>query len=592
MDRVDEASHDTDTAMPLPSSARRPTPLRRPSPRPAWTVSALLALGTVLISCGGTDDDERAAPLAWQGCGDIAAAPFECATARVPLDAARPRATQIELQVIRHPATDSARRLGSIFFNPGGPGGWGSADLPGWLDKFPAALRERYDLVSWDPRGIGRSTAVRCFDSKADEAAFKATMVPGFPVGDAQVAKQSRLQAEFNQRCADRAGTLLEHVSTADTARDLERLRQALGEGKLNYLGVSYGTLLGATYANLFPEQVGRLVLDGNMDPVAYFVDDPLAGTSIRIDNDLATADTLAKFLELCGSAGTPGCPFAAADVDATREKYETLAMRLAARPATLDAYPGVRFTEPVLLNLTAAWLFVVENAGGFPGWAALAELLQALWDASETADGTAAAAVARHAPGMTAGTATGTTPRSALPARPLEVRQAASEVYDSDGAASAVQCGESPNPRDLALFPKVQAFAQARAGRIGAASAWFDSACASWPARAAAPYTGPWNAPTPPILVIGNRYDPSTAYSSSLRMSSLLANARMMTVEGYGHTVLLNPSECASRVQVAYFVDGTLPDEGTVCPQDFVPFATPSAPAAGHARLAARVDR
>lgn len=537
-------------------------PLRQALRRRRPAALALAASVGLLAGCGGDGGDGDApAPLAWGACGDFAAVPFECAIASVPLDTVRPGADRIVLQVIRRPASDPAQRIGALFFNPGGPGGKGTDDLPAWIDAFPPALLQRFDIVSWDPRGIGRSTAVRCFGSLQEEQAFKARMPVGFPVGDEQVQQQAGLQASFNQRCAQRAGALLEHVSTADSARDMDHLRRALGEARMNYLGVSYGTLLGATYANLFPDRVRAMVLDGNMDPVAYFEDEPLAGTTLRIHNDLATAETLQQFAARCAAAGSARCGFAAPDAAATAAKFESLAARLAARPVAVDAFPGVSFTEPALLSVTAAWLFVVREAAGFPGWSALAGLLQDLWVAS---GGDAAAPASRNVQ-----------PASSRPttARPSAQAAADDSAYDSDGGAWAVQCGESPNPRDPLAYPAVAAFAVSRAGRIGAAGAWGDAPCATWPARAAASYAGPWNRATAPILVIGNRYDPSTAYSSSVRMASLLANARLLTVEGFGHTVLLNPSRCASDAQAAYFIDGTLPPEGTSCVQDTQPF-------------------
>lgn len=530
----------------------RPFPFERRARR-----GLLLVLAALIPLASCSDDDAGApAPLAWADCAaDAAPAPFLCATLAAPLDHRRPGAQEVQLAVVKHPASDPARRLGAIFFNPGGPGGKGTDDLPAWIDKFPAALRERFDLISWDPRGIGRSTAVRCFDSAADEEAFKARMAIGFPVGDAAVDEQARLQAEFNQGCAARAGDLLAHVSTADTARDLEWLRRAAGEPSLNYIGVSYGTLLGATYANLFPQQVRAMVLDGNVDPPNYFADVPLQGTSVRIRNDIGTAETLAEFLRLCAAAGTPRCAFARGDAASTIAKLEELASRLAARPVVLPSNPGVQITEPAMLSIVGGWLFTVEPIDNFPGWSRLAVVLQALWEASE---------VALAAPAAPAN-----------PATPQAASQAAAVAdYDSDGAGNAVQCSESPNPRDGRLFVQVAAFAAARAGRVGQVVAWFDAPCASWPGRAAAVHAGPWNQPTAPILVIGNTFDPATAYVSSQAMAGLLANARLLTVDGYGHTVLLNSSRCASDLQAAYFIDGSLPAEGTRCRQDRQPFA------------------
>ena len=206
----------------------------------------------------------------WQPCPDPGQRGFDCATAQVPLDYSDPQSATIELAVIRHLATDPANRLGTLFFNPGGPAGPGTVQLPQWLHFFPATLQARFDLISWDPRGVGASTAVRCFATREDEQKFFAGLPDGFPVGRTQQRDWISLYARFGLRCAERNGDLLAHVSTADTAKDLDLLRQAVGDPQLDFLGISYGTILGATYANLFPNKVRTMVLDGNVDPVAW----------------------------------------------------------------------------------------------------------------------------------------------------------------------------------------------------------------------------------------------------------------------------------------------------------------------------------
>ncbi|MDE1178991.1 alpha/beta hydrolase [Paraburkholderia sp.] len=532
--------------------------LSRILPTFAATFAATLiaACTTPTDHTGQTDHTNHPSRLVWAACPSVAPAPFECATATVPLDYAKPDGRTIQLAVIRRPASNPARRLGAIFFNPGGPGGKGTDDMPSWIGLFPAALLERFDLVSWDPRGVGRSTAVRCFDSDADETAFKKTMADGYPVGAAQVQSQARLQTQFNEACERRAGALLAHVSTADTARDLDALRRASGESQMNYLGISYGTLIGATYANLFPGKLRAMVLDGNVEPTGYFADATLQGTSERIDNDLGTSQTLAQFFRACASAGRAKCAFAdpGADAAALTAKFDTLTQRLTAHPARLPDVQDAPFTAPVMLNLVSGWIFTVQQVDKFPGWSALADVLENLWDASDPAGSGSPVAHTKS------------------PA-PSTANASADPQYDSDGAGSAIQCGESPNPRDLTLFPQVAAWSVARAGPIAAPVAWSDAPCASWSVKAAAPYTGPWNASTTPILVIGNRYDPSTAYASSQKMAALLHDARLLTVDGFGHTALLNASRCAADAESAYFIDGTLPPAGTVCKQDRAPF-------------------
>src|ERR1700722_1018551 len=207
--------------------------------------------------------------LHWRSCyGGV-----QCATARVPLSYRDPRGAAISIAVVRHLATDPARRVGTLFFNAGGP----AAQIGGFVTGFgqlPAAFTTRYNIITFDPRGFRYSTAWRCFTTIAAESKFLGGVffggLPVFPVGARQEAAWIRTWARFDARCAQRNGSLLDHDTTADVARDMNLLREAVGAPALNYMGVSYGTGLGATYANLFPGATGRMILDSNLNPVAW----------------------------------------------------------------------------------------------------------------------------------------------------------------------------------------------------------------------------------------------------------------------------------------------------------------------------------
>jgi pimeloyl-ACP methyl ester carboxylesterase len=490
---------------------------------------------------------------------------------RVPLDYGDPRGPTIELAVIRHRASDPTKRIGALFFNPGGPGGRGTEDLPAWFGLFPAQVRERFDIVSWDPRGVGASTAVQCFDSQEAENSFFAGIPFGFfPVGDAQQRAWIPAYDRFGQRCERRNGDLLAHVSTADSARDMDLLRRAVGAKKMNYLGISYGSFLGATYANLFPDKVREVVLDGNMDPVAYTKggeQGTLLSTSQRLETDKAAAETLNAFLTLCGRASTDRCVFSAGSAAATQAKWDTLLHRLRRQPVTLD---GETFTYAVLASSINAWLATTEPVGDFPGWTAAAGVLQDLWLLSSTGDAMAPADPADSATLTAAGS------------RPPDGRSSGggAQRYEGPEQQYAVECGESPNPTDPRIFVALDLLTYARAGDIGRWWVWTDEACASWPARAAHRYAGPWDRHTAhPILVVNNTVDPETPYEDAVAMSRYLAHGRLLTVDGYGHSVLLNPSPCAKRYESNYFVEGTLPQPGTVCQQKEQPFSGSPAP-------------
>lgn len=469
--------------------------------------------------------------LSWKACAGLEQKGFLCAIARgVPLDYRHPRGRTIYLAVIRHRATDPAHRIGTLFFNPGGPGGAGTALLPSVISVFSAAVQARFDIVSWDPRGVGQSTRVDCFASAKAESDFLGGMVIGssFPVGRAEMSAWIGRYRAFDRRCERRGGGLLRHVSTADTARDLDLLRRAVGDRQLNYYGVSYGTFLGATYANLFPRRVRVMVLDGNLDPSAYVRPEIRANggrfltTDLREHADLGAANTLNAFLDLCGSADTTNCAFSAGSSAATRGKFAALLRRLRSRPRSADmTYAQVVSTTGNALYSTSAW-------------PSLANTLQDLW---------------------TTGTA-----------KPLM------STAHAFGQIFAIRCSESPNPRSAA-FRSLDAFAHGRSGPLGPWWSWQSLACGSWPVTAADRYAGPWNRRTAnPVLVMNTTHDPSSPYQSAVAMARQLARARLLTVDGYGHGVG-GSSACASRYATRYLIDKVLPPVRTRCTQDQVPF-------------------
>src|SRR5262245_11124213 len=528
-------------------------------------VAAALVIVTIAATrppAGAVDgrrDSARTPAINWTPC----ASGFECGTMLVPLDYDEPDGPRIQLALIRSHASDPASRIGSIVFNPGGPGGVGTEELPRLFSFFPVGLRDRFDLVSFDPRGIGNSTAVQCFDTQAEEEALFAEAPSGFPVGKQEEHQWIRTYRTFSKACGKRNGDLLQHISTADVARDMDQIRAALDEPKLRYIGLSYGTLLGATYANLFPQRAAALVLDGNVDPVAWFNGGnpkPLLGLSLRLRSDLGSADVLQQFLARCGALPTQQCAFSAGTPDATRAKFDELARRLRAHPIVLDTLPSVQFTYALMVKLTVDFLTTVApvppgDKPEFPGWTALANLLGELWQSSGSS-------------GIASSSVLG-------PSAERNAVHTTAERYSGDNQGLAVACSEAPNPRRTSLYPLLAAFSFARAGDVGPFGVWSsDELCATWPAQADDAYRGPWNRPTAgTVLVIGNLHDPQTPYVAAQNMARLLARARLLTVNGYGHTAMLNPSDCANEAVTRYFVDGSLPPEGTVCSQTVQPF-------------------
>ena len=529
---------------------------RRPDDRAAaarflWfaaTVSAGL-LAAVLTSPAAAAAARPAPPpvpdLHWRSCDSG----FWCATARVPLDYRHPHGPKISIAVIRHPATSPARRIGSLFVNGGGPNAQ-TEDFPADYGTLPAVVRARFDVVTFDPRGFGRSTAVRCFPAVTAEEQVLGRL-PAFPVGAKQESAWDQTFARFDALCALRRHGLLEHDTTADVARDMNLLRRAVGDPVLNYLGQSYGTGLGATYANLFPARAGHMVLDSSLDPVAWTSRDGILPVNLRLHSDQASAATMRAFLRLCGRASTTRCAFSAGTPAATRAKFAILLSRLRRHPVAIGTPPQTFTFADTVVSLPLAKV---------SQWPDGASLLQQLW----------AASAARRHPHAPAGP--GMRAQASSPAgRPA----GSPAAYTGLEQQLAVICSDSPNPRDPREYAAAARLASARSGAFGPASTWLAEPCAQWPAAAGQDrYVGPWDRPTAsPILLLGNTGDPVLPYRDSVAMSRNLARARLLTIRGYGHTEAGNPSTCATRYEVRYILTGALPPAGAVCRQDATPF-------------------
>jgi pimeloyl-ACP methyl ester carboxylesterase len=521
---------------------------RRSICRVGQTLSALVLAGAAIGLPGTTARAAAAGPppvpvLSWTDCGGG----FQCATAQVPLDYERPRGRAISIALIRLPASDPAHRIGSLLVNPGGPGGSGVAVVRAASKGFPAELQARFDIVGFDPRGVGLSTAVRCFASVADQQAFFAGLPP-FPVARAEQVSYIRAAADFDRRCQQRNADLLPHMSTANAARDMDLLRQALGESRLTYLGLSYGTFLGTTYANLFPNRVRALVLDGAIEPVEWTTGRGDEGDTVpvflRLKSDVGASQTLGKFLDLCADAGPSGCPFAVGtDRQATSARFQALMARMLTQPVPVPTPNGVvQVTYAVAVTAVRSALYAPVV------YPALALALQHL----EQGDGSVVLQIL--------GLFNAPTP---------------TDYNNTSEAEVAIACADTDSPRNPFAWPAAAAAADRRSPYLGAPWAWASVTCANWPARDEARYTGPFDRHTSnTVLVVGNTFDPATRYQSAVALSHELGNARLLTLNGWGHTAFGQPSACANAAEVAYLVDLRLPAPGTVCQMDHGPFA------------------
>jgi pimeloyl-ACP methyl ester carboxylesterase len=493
------------------------------------------APGTAPPASPSTAAAARVPVLNWTSCDNG----FQCATARVPLDYRHPRGALVSIAVIQHLATGPGRPAGSLFVNGGGP----TAQIQDFVADYPAlpaVLRERFDLITFDPRGFGDSSPIQCFSSIAAEDKLLAPVEPFplFPVGAGQTEDFERAYASFGARCARSAGALLDHDTTADVARDMNLLRAAVGARLLNYIGLSYGTGLGAIYANLFPATVGRMVLDANLNP-ATWTSGGAVPSFVREGDGPDSAAQARAFLNLCGEQAASVCAFSAGSPPATEAKFATMVQRLRARPVTIA---GQTFGYASVFSLIPP-----DNVSS---WQPVAAQLQQLWLATSRP-----ASPSSHS--GSAGPATG-----------------AAGPYEGLEQTLAVVCSDSADPRNIGDY-LAAARSGSRYGGFGELAAWEEAPCAYWPAATDQDrYTGPWNRPTAgTILVIGNTGDPVTPYQDSVAMARDLARARLLTVDGFGHTEFFNPSECASNYEFSYLTTGKLPPRGTVCPQSVQPF-------------------
>lgn len=491
--------------------------------------------------------------LKWARCGTTAPAPFQCATAPAPLDYRHPDGPKVQLALIRLPAADPKARIGSLFINFGGPGGSGVSLLPQRATTvFSAAIRDHFDLVSWDTRAIGRSTAVRCFATQADSNAYFAS-VPYFPYPQSQDHSFWALNAQLGQDCEQRAGTLLPHMSSADTARDLDLLRQDVGDAKLSYMGFSYGTVIGAIYANLFPRNVRAMVLDGTLDFTANATGDKPGDArkypvDVRGAVDVAGQDVFNRFLHLCAAAAGK-CAFSAGGN--LPAKWAALLARSKAKPITVGAATYF-YSTVVALTYYNLYKPMVE-------WPALGTLLQQLYQASSGQPAAMTPAIERQM---------------------AQAKASAQQEYlaNAQEAYYAIQCADIQAPTSESVYDNLANTEDQKVPGFGRFVTYDMTACGTWPALHTDAYDGPWNRSRAPILVINSLHDPATPYPGAVLGTRELASARLLTVNGDGHTSEYSePSACRDGAKQAYLISLKLPAKGTVCPVDQLPWGRPA---------------
>ncbi len=534
----------------------------------ATVVTAALSVALLAPPAHATPSASRsvvaAADVSWSACRDG----FECAAVAAPLDYGDPQGTQIGISVIRLPAGEPSQRIGSLLINPGGPGGSGVDFVRAVAKSLPLELRASFDIVGFDPRGTNRSTPLRCFDTLEQAIA----VLPPFPYPDLP-DEEEVLRAsddELAGACALHGGAILDHMSSADTARDMDLLRGALGDQELTYVGFSYGSVLGQNYANLFPSRVRALVVDGVIDPIAWTtgygeeaVNTPV-GT--RIGSAAGSERTLDEFFRLCDAAG-PDCALSGN----ASGRYAALAERLRGHPAEItDPVTGEAFTV-TYNDLIAVTVGVLYAPFIWPDFASLLVDLEQQLSPPELGR------------------------RLAVIRTELGLDAAVQEPYPNVIEASpGVTCSDSVNPRSFATWQSAADSAEARYGRFGRVWNWNWSACRSWPSSAGQDrFLGPWTAPTSsPVLVVGNYFDPSTPHHGAVAASQLLPGSRLLSYAGWGHAAYLTAGNfCVDSHVTRYLVTGEVPAAGTVCEPEGSPFGPTSAATPEDTRTRAAVN-
>lgn len=540
---------------PRPSSSAASALTRR---RWARAVAAVVAVGTALgtASCSllpGSEPVPAATPVAagsspapvpegledfytqdldWHSCGkgdSVAQADgaYECATVMVPLDYDQPEGTTIQVALKKRPATREA--IGTLLVNPGGPGGSGVELVDSVDGYFSSALLDAYDVVGFDPRGVGASTAVDCLTDAERDAYRAGTGEDDLTDLDpeqarAQVVAQAR---DLASRCAahTEVAGLLDHIDTVSAARDLDVVRAAVGDERLTYLGYSYGTYLGATYADLFPGNVGRMVLDGAIDP-------ELTSGELAEGQAKGFESALRTYVAQCLDGD--GCPLSGSVDEGVTQVQDFLARAATSPVPTSDP------DRPLTGDLaTSAVIGVLYQDESWP------TLTQGLNQAMLQNDGSVLLYIAdvfasRNSDGTYSG--------------------------NGDEVINAINCLDYPVTGDTQQWDDQAARLEQDAPSFGASLAYADLYCQAWGHPSHREHRPISAQGSPTILVVGTTGDPATPYEWSQALASQLADARLVTWEGNGHTAYGRSDGCVTQAVDSYLLAGTVPEEDLVC--------------------------
>lgn len=462
--------------------------------------------------------------LVWSACGKA----YQCAKATVPVDYAKPAGPTLKLALKRVAGAKSATK--TLFLNPGGPGEPGteevSADVGGGKTVgaiLKKALGSQYSIVGFDPRGVGGSSPLDCLTDAQLDALYQEPAVP------ATAAAKQKLVSElvsFARNCQRKAGALAAHVSTVEVAKDLDVLRSLVGDPKLNFLGSSYGTAIGSTYAQLFPKLVGRVVLDGAEDP-------NLRGVAAQRSQLSGPQIALEAYVQACVS--NANCPLGT-DAEALMQKIADFVAGLATKP--LDSGDPKR-----PLNDQRAVQGIISTLYSPDTWGFLTNGLNSAFvdgDGSVLAD-LADSYVRRDKTG-----------------------------YENDGnlfeSNTVITCLDNASRKGISVAEKAVPAFRAISPVFGPSIAWGSVTCEVWPTKATNPRPAVHPAGAAPILVVGTTRDNATPYSQAVALAKALKTATLLTYDGDGHLAYLRNYPCIDRWVNRYFLTGKTPPKGTRC--------------------------
>ncbi|WP_413757771.1 alpha/beta hydrolase [Streptomyces sp. MMBL 11-3] len=460
----------------------------------------------------------------WRDCGVEG---FQCATLKAPLDYADPAAGDIRLAVARKKATGPGERLGSLLVNPGGPGGSAVDYLQSYAGiGYPAEVRARYDMVAVDPRGVARSEPVECLNGRRMDAYTQTDTTPDDAREKTALADAYK---RFAEACGRRSAKVLRHVSTVEAARDMDVVRAALGDEKLTYVGASYGTFLGATYAGLFPERVGRLVLDGAMDP-------SLPARKMNQDQTAGFETAFRSFAKDC--VRRPDCPLGRAGTppEQVGKNLKAFFRQLDATPLDTGDADGRRLGEALA---TTGVIAAMYDEGAWP------MLREALTAAMKEKDGAGLLVLSDS----------------------YYERGADGRYANLMSANAAVNCLDLPpafsSPEEVEKG--VPAFEKA-SPVFGEGLAWASLSCAYWPVKPTGEPRSIAAKGSAPIVVVGTTRDPATPYAWARALASQLSAGTLLTYDGDGHTAYGRGSACIDSAINRYLLEGTPPKDGKRC--------------------------